>query len=78
MNPDHLTQAGIALYGRSWQTPLAEALDVAPRTMRAWAAGSRLPDGVAMEIVGLLREERAARARLEEQLTACSDLLAQL
>lgn len=39
MKPTELANAGIKLYGRNWQTPLAKHLGVYDRTVRRWAAG---------------------------------------
>lgn len=41
MSPDLLREIGEALYGERWQTPLAQALGVAVRTMQRWAAGTQ-------------------------------------
>lgn len=52
---------GEALWGSRWQTDMAEALDVAPRTVRRWAAGDvPVPAGVWMDLLRLM-QERAAR-----------------
>ena len=34
-----IEQAAVALYGPSWKTPLADALDVNVRQVHRWAAG---------------------------------------
>lgn len=39
----NICAVGRALYGPSWQRPLAEALGVADRTVRRWAAGDAVP-----------------------------------
>ena len=36
MTPANLRTIGRLLYGRRWQTPLAKALDVHPRTVVRW------------------------------------------
>lgn len=41
MNPEELRNAGEALFGPKWQTALARALPVNPRTVRAWLSGKR-------------------------------------
>jgi hypothetical protein len=51
MTPDELAAAGRALYGDRWQTPLAQNLHVADRTVRRWLAGQTpIPDGVESEL----------------------------
>jgi hypothetical protein len=51
MTPDELAAAGRALYGERWQTPLAQNLHVADRTMRRWLVGETpIPDGVESEL----------------------------
>ncbi|MFQ5534774.1 MAG: hypothetical protein ACE5EM_08135 [Sphingomonadales bacterium] len=37
--PDELREIGYALYGFQWQSPMARALNINPRTVRRWAAG---------------------------------------
>lgn len=59
---------GEALYGPSWQTPLAEALGVALRTVQRWAAGTSEPaPGVWADLRRLaairIKEIRAAAHR---------------
>jgi hypothetical protein len=45
MTPSELEERGSALYGRDWQTRLAERIRVEPRTVRRWKAGDRdIPD----------------------------------
>lgn len=39
MTPTLLREAGLLLYGDRWQTALADALAVNPRTVRAWYSG---------------------------------------
>jgi hypothetical protein len=41
MTQDDLREIGRSLYGEDWQTPLALALGVNPRTVRKWFAGDR-------------------------------------
>jgi hypothetical protein len=55
MTPDELAAAGRALYGERWQTPLAEDLHVADRTVRRWLVGETpIPDGVESELREIL------------------------
>jgi hypothetical protein len=39
MTPKRLEEIGYELFGHHWQTALAHALDVKPRTVRRWKAG---------------------------------------
>jgi plasmid maintenance system antidote protein VapI len=41
LNPAELRNLGEQLYGPRWQTPLARALPVSPRTVRYWLSGKR-------------------------------------
>jgi hypothetical protein len=41
MTPTELRTIGEHLYGPRWQTKLARALPVNPRTVRRWLAGER-------------------------------------
>lgn len=41
MTPAELRSHGEKLYGPRWQTPLARALPVSPRTVRYWLSGER-------------------------------------
>lgn len=60
LTSDHLRAVGEALYGPNWQTPLAEALGVADRTVRRWAAGDfAVPDGVWSDIAKLCKTRGA-------------------
>lgn len=46
-----LRAVGEALFGPSWQTPLADSLGVSDRTVRRWLAGQAgIPGGVWAEI----------------------------
>jgi hypothetical protein len=41
VTPDELRAVGEALYGKYWQTPMAEALPCETRTIRHWLSGKR-------------------------------------
>lgn len=41
MSPDELQEIGEQLYGKNWQTELAKELEIEPRTVRHYAAGTR-------------------------------------
>ena len=41
MTPQELEARASALYGREWQTRLAERVHVEARTVRRWKAGDR-------------------------------------
>ena len=50
----------LALYGPRWQTKLARAVPVNPRTVRRWLAGERkIHPAIAERIRGLLAEKVA-------------------
>ena len=38
-----IIEAGLALWGPSWQTPMSKALEVNIRTVQGWAAGAHIP-----------------------------------
>ena len=64
MTPTELRAAGRLLYGDRWQTPLARALGVNPRTVRGWFSGRRPspdPERIRAELRQLL-EARAAES----------------
>ncbi|MBS7810555.1 helix-turn-helix domain-containing protein [Roseococcus pinisoli] len=61
-----LREAGEALYGGQWQSPLARDLGVTDRTMRRWVAGdSPVPDGAYGDLMRLTQQ----RALLLDDLT---------
>lgn len=45
---------GEALYGRNWQSAMAETLGVSKRAVRRWAAEGTIPEGVLRELHGQL------------------------
>lgn len=46
-----LRALGLAVWGHEWQSPLARALKISPRTVRRWASGdTSIPDGVEAQI----------------------------
>ncbi len=57
---EKLTECGLALYGKTWQTQLGNALGTDSRRIRQWLAGERpVPVGVWADIK-LLAEQRKA------------------
>lgn len=58
--PDELAEAGKALYGEHWQTPLTEALALTSTSrIRAWLSGSqRIPATIWQEIIDLLKQKQ--------------------
>lgn len=71
MTHDHktLAEAGSALYGALWQSPLARDLGVAVRTMQRWAAGEfEIPDGVWPELAALCLKRSRNLASLAKKL----------
>ena len=66
-----LAKCGRALYGPQWQTPLAQALGVADRTVRRWARGDTpTPVGVYIDLLLLTQEHAATLDDLGGQLRA--------
>jgi hypothetical protein len=58
---DELARIGEALFGPSWQTPLAAELGVAVRTVQRWASGERSPsEGVWRDLAALCRSRAKA------------------
>lgn len=56
-----LRDAGEALYGAQWQSPIARDLQISDRTVRRWVAGADdLPPGVALDLWRLCEERAAA------------------
>lgn len=68
MSPELLREAGEALFGRQWQTALAEALGVADRTVRRWAAGQPVPPGAQAELLALMEARGATLRALASRL----------
>jgi len=61
VTPTELERRALTLYGRDWQTRLAERVRVDARTVRRWKAEDREIPGWLDEFVGLL--ERHAEER---------------
>lgn len=72
MTADLFTCVGEALWvadGRSWRDQLAEALNVNPRRVRAWAAGEeKVPEGVWRELCEMLRQQAIENAQISGQI----------
>ncbi|MDR0771033.1 MAG: hypothetical protein LBE75_07520 [Burkholderiales bacterium] len=70
-----LETAGRALFGESWQTDMARALDLSgSRRVRAWVAGERsIPPGMWSEIANLLRERGKAAVALANRMPKVDD-----
>jgi DNA-binding transcriptional regulator YdaS (Cro superfamily) len=65
LSPDVLRAAGEALYGAVWQSALAHALGVNPRTLRRWLSGEiAIGAEYAPRIAALLRRRRGVIDRL--------------
>lgn len=60
LNPEHLKKAGEALFGKRWQTDLANALELSDsRRIRQWMAGERkIPAGIWADVCALLRQRQ--------------------
>lgn len=68
---DRLDRAGRLLYGAQWQTPMAEDLGVALRTVQRWATGAIAPPaGIWRDLKPLL--ERHGKESLSFAKTICS------
>lgn len=63
-----LVECGEALYGPRWQSELARELDVSDRTMRRWAAGADVPDGLYTDLLRLTQERAATLEALAPRL----------
>ena len=62
MTPDELRSTGESLFGPHWQTPLAKALDVDPRSVRYWLSGKhKINKRTENVILGLRREQKELR-----------------
>ncbi len=68
MDRDLLIAGATALFGAQWQTPLAEALGVADRTVRRWVAGQAIPEGVRDDLRALVKARRGDLAGLAKRL----------
>jgi len=76
MNPDDLARIGLALFGPSWTTPLADALSVHRDTVQKWKSGkSRPPPGIRAEAAELLRKRAAESIALASELEASVEML---
>lgn len=63
-----LAAVGEALFGPSWQTPLSLALEVSDRTVRRWAGGADIPEGVWADIGKICSKRGKALERWAEKL----------
>lgn len=71
---DTLRQAGEALYGDRWQSPLSRDLGVTDRTMRNWTSGRHeAPADIFDRLLGLLKSRGESVSKLtstiEQHLT---------
>lgn len=65
MTPYRLLKIGSTLYGPTWQSHLARAIGVSPRTMRHWIAGKHpMPAGAWDDIFALAAKRRDALTAL--------------
>jgi hypothetical protein len=60
-----LKRCGEALYGPRWQSELARGLDVSDRTVRRWAAGDAVPDGVYLDLHRLCSERATTITKVQ-------------
>lgn len=69
LTPAMFNKVGEALFGPSWRTALAAALEVGERTVRRWQQpGAVIPDGVGPDLAVLCREHSAELVALADQL----------
>jgi len=74
MTPNELEQAGKALFGEQWKTPLADALGVARKTVQRWANGEwPIKPSAADDIRRLLGAKRAEQALAEVDRLAAEE-----
>ena len=64
-----LHDIGRALYGNRWQSALARDIGVTSRTVRRWAAGDPIPQGVWPDVLTLARARRAKIDKVIESLS---------
>lgn len=63
-----LLEAGEALYGSQWQSPIARDLNVADRTVRRWIAGeSPIPDGISEDVKNLVTSRITVLSRVMDR-----------
>ena len=74
MTPAELRAAGRLLYGDRWQTPLAQALGVNPRTVRGWFSGRRPPPDPERIKAELRRLVEARATEIAESLECVDEL----
>lgn len=68
MQPNLITQYGLALYGARWRTQMADDLGVSQRTVRRWEAGEfNVPDGVWDELRKIAAQRVTELRRLNSQ-----------
>lgn len=59
MKKEQLIAAGIAAFGKRWQTDISEALGVSDRTVRNWVSGKyMIPSTVSADIVLILKQRK--------------------
>lgn len=76
MTPEQLRLAGTLLFGQSWQTDFARAINVDPRRVRQWLSGDRpIPAGLWLEIVELLRSNSKDTAAYADNLQHSYELI---
>lgn len=66
MKPNELSRLAEGLYGRGWQTRLAEALGVDPSTVRRWVSGAVPVPNAAASALRCFVERAGVRGDLRE------------
>lgn len=70
MTPSSFIQIGMKLFGRGWQTDIAEQLGVAPRTVRRWIAGERsMPEDISLRVHRVI-DKRALDLQAAERIAS--------
>ncbi len=59
MTPATLNRIGTALFGGYWQTQLADALGVNPRTVRRWVSGELPIPDLREELLDIISKREA-------------------
>lgn len=60
ISPELFCRIGQQLYGQGWRQAIADALDVADRTVQRWASGSKeIPLGVRDDLIDLMVDREA-------------------
>ena len=71
MTPELFINAAKVLYGAHWQQPLAQDLDVTPRTLRRWSTGAaKIPPRVVKAMCEITQQRTKALLLLDADLVS--------